>query len=253
MNNWFAEDWLMRLSPDDDREPLPGQSMRTVQNENGIYFTGHYVLLRYLLGMSDLSTDAALFQGAASRLQNRTYPGIFYRHPGNTQRDEAHDNYVALAGVSALMGLDFKRAIFVHGRAWRWCYNTLDPEGFSWRHVRQPGEIAYYYMCCGIRAPFWAFPLLLAGLLVNAYQPRDSKHNNPSTSLLAFFRISVINEMIGWQPRIYQKLFATVKRKWFAKIKQKYGSIASVYAAYFTHPDNPLRALAAEYAGKAHL
>lgn len=233
----------MRLDPADDREPFPGQTLRTVKNENGILFSGHHLLLRYLLCDPDVCDWKDLFRGAVIRLQSRAFPGIFYRHPGNTDRDEAHDNYVAIAGLSAVMGFEFHEQVLRHGQAFWWCYNSVAPKKFSLRHVRQPGEIAYYYACNRKRMPALGFLGFLGGIIVNAKQPRNSKHNNPSTSLLAFFRLSVMNELKGWQPRPYQWALKKAENYWFKSIRKKYGSIAEVYAAYFGEPNHPLREL----------
>lgn len=262
---WFAEDGLMRLDPDDDREPFPGQTLRTVKNENGIYFRGHEILLNDALD-GWRAEDGNPYDNGWSwyqtvlRLQSQTHLGIFYRHPGNLERDEAHDNYVAIAGISAIMAITpespmrrFPKDIMVHGRSHLWSYNSKNPKMFSFRHLRQPGEIGYYYACDRKPMHWLCWAWFQGGIRVNMAQSRKSKHNNPSTSLLAFMRLQILSELRASQPYKIQGELLDLKAEWHDGIKRKYGSIAQVYEDYFTHPEHPLRKLSYDFATRYRL
>lgn len=188
---WLAQDGLMLLNPNEDREPFPGQEKRTAGNDNGILFTTELYWLFEENGVLSLA-DSLAFEKTVRALQVNGYTGVYNRNPGRTDRGEAHDNYVAIVSGSVLFNLPFPQEIVRFGETRGFFYNNLNPEdtGINKAAFWRPGnEIAFYKMCAGIQPSGGDYIWLWLATFTSGFASAD----NSSGHLLDWLRIKALD------------------------------------------------------------
>ncbi len=240
IEKYIAPDGLMRLTVNDEREPFPGATLPTVAEENGILHTYRFYRLCKKVPLVSGEQKIRMYDVLGQAIESCRVPGqqaLWHRHAGNTFRDNAHDNYIPPAAFDTLIA----RAICYYGTTTDFTFNNLVPGADNIRLKHQGGTVAFCHLCARFIPSILNFIWLLGGLVVNAFQPRDSKHNNPSTSLLAWDKIDAIHDHIHIQTPIYRVSFLAVSLFWEWKLKRKYpGGIRDVNAAYYRDSDHPI-------------
>lgn len=246
---WVAENGQMRLDPNDMAPPFAGEDEGRVVNDNGILFLYYWHLLLIERGELD-SYDKGMFLNLVEKLRVKDFAGVptfglYNRHPGNVFRFEAQDNMAAIAGSQVTH--DTKEASYIvsFGEYHGFNYNNLHPEIFELSQQRQGGEIAYYKICAGYMPELWNWFWFLGGIIANAFQRVDSSQNNPSTTLLAWMRISVVSKQFKttlYFPQFMRITFDLVKWFWQYKLNSKYlQGMTTVFEKYFIWPQHPCR------------
>jgi len=234
MNAYLAEDGLMKLTVDDNREPFPGAALKTVANDNGIYYLAIYYLLRVLKG-DWFTLDERLEVGSAiERL--RKSDGLFLRHAGD-ERTDAQDNYLGICILSVLFNFPFAKEILDYGSKHGFNYDHTGKGGAT--TMRQGGEICFYRVCCGYAPPVWEWVWFLSGVLVNAFTKQS---NMPSDAQLAWARLELVNRMriTG----LFGLSFTFVRWIWRLRAKKRFGSIYQIFHRFYLDSEHPIRALA---------
>jgi hypothetical protein len=146
---WVSQTGLGRLDPFPE-DSTPWGTSETVTNENGILFLACFLMLSKQCDV-DIFSRMPRFIGTVRSLE--VAPGLYNRQPyfGEVSpRYEAHDNYVAIAGLSAVWKLVFAREILEYGAKHRYNYNNREPGVWKIEQQRQPGEVAFYKLCAGL-------------------------------------------------------------------------------------------------------
>lgn len=231
---WFAPDGLMKLGDfTDEREPFPGQSKRTVSNDNGILWRTYTITLLWTLG-HDIKSDerpASILLGSLC-----IRPGLFCRNPGRTDRQEALDNYCAIVCLCVLHG--FKQEltdIYEWGLKHGWTFNNTDPDEFNIKRWRQPSEVAFYKLAGGM----WPHPLefawFIGSIIFNAFQKEDTT----SEHLTMWLRLKYINPK--FMPSFYSIAYELVKLLWIWRLNVKTNGlgIERIFDLMFENKDHP--------------
>lgn len=228
--HWIAPNGLMRLDPDDTYNETD------VKNANGIYFLGHFLLLLKKLGREH-AFDPKDIDATVRRLEEK--PGLLNRHPGGNQEREAQDNYVGAQLCKAIYREDdLAKRINKYGFWHLYNYNNVPPHKMQLNTQRQGGEVAFYRMMAGKYPILLMLLWLIGGVLINAFSKPQGPRNHVSDSLLTYARLECI---LCKKPKSI--LFKSLKKFWLKKAREKYGSIANLYKAYYQHTDHPIRKL----------
>jgi hypothetical protein len=213
----------------------------SVNNENGILF------LAYMLTLGDVAHQKLKIPGASYTFYYQVLKaagtvrtleripgtrGLYNRQPGGyNQRQERHDNYVGICAISVLNG-DTETPQAMIDWAWsHWfCFNNVEPEKFNKEQIRQPGEVALYYIAAGKEAPFIFWIWLLAGIIIGI----KKKSAHTPQLRLTWLRLWVIDTMgvKGWVKR---KLYNYVRKMWF-KNAEKFGGLKGIFGFPENHP-----------------
>jgi hypothetical protein len=239
---WIAPDGLMRLDLEQDfMPPYPGQSLDTVYNENGILFLAYFCLTLIDKGVDPKTVfTREHIEAVIARLEEE--PGLLNRHPGNNKRNEAHDNYVGAIVLTFVFDLPEKRyAIYDYGKRNGFIYINVDPGSFSYRHIRQPGEISYYTISVGYVPHLLNWVWLLGGLLVASLNPKTGA----GRTLLSHARIFCLDQVfkIYFSKSNYLSISYALVRAVFNLRLSKLGGIDEMRKQYFTRPAHPIRKL----------
>jgi hypothetical protein len=138
VHQYLANDGLCRFENEEFRT-LDG--FTSVRNDNGILNAA----VGYLAFDRD-AADAMRAYYAVKRLEIE--PGRYRRRFDDNVTPEAHDNYKAIAFLSVLFDFTFARDICELGVRVGWQFNNLDAR-YSWKQLRQGGDIAFYKICAG--------------------------------------------------------------------------------------------------------
>lgn len=145
LNNYTDEDGLILERPNSSDGPETG---------NGIENLCVYILLLHLFGeltLPDLNkfntiirsceVDASLSDGFWSKR------GLYNRGPRKLGDLIGHDDYVALSGVSSIVGAPFARDIFHRGSTHCWNFNNVNVDQFTFKSWQ--GRFFFSFV------PFW--------------------------------------------------------------------------------------------------
>lgn len=238
---WRSPDGLMRLDLLDARPNPP--HVDTVKNENGIYFLAHYLLLCKKLGA--LPASVMKMPDLLKALEQK--PGLLNRHPGNSTRHEAQDNYVGALLCEAVIGRsDLAKRVCSYGLRHLYNYNNVPPHEWLVRQQRQGGEVAFYQIMAGkwIVNPLFLI-WLIAGLLINALGGKPSDRHHVSDALLAYARLEALKLALKrriWGP--VRLALAPIFWLWKRRTVKKYGSIKALYQDYYGTDRHPIGVLA---------
>lgn len=238
--NYICESGLCRLQP----YPLDSiflYGIETCENENGILFLAFTLVAAYESGNAEQKQKVLDLKpqvvATIERLQRLPkVPGFYNRQPLHNVRTEAHDNYAGIAALCALYDIQEP----VNGMiryAWRnwFCFNNVNPDKFALAQVRQPGEVALYYMTAKRRAPFLFALWFLVGLYISGRKKLD-----PGRTQLPWLRLWTIDRVKGPKGFIQRFLYTKVRAFWIRKLVAHYGSIDAVQQLYYKpyHPVN---------------
>lgn len=257
---WMAENGLPfhsieeKLRATTEPRPLDGFGQGRNLNQNGILFLAYMLMASRVAGLDVLVKDK-LFKTSdvIERLTRKPFRGLYDRWPVGDAADkvphlrsdhERHDNYAAIASLSALFGLKFVDEILAYGQKTLWHYDNVNPKrewfnSASWRQQRQLGEVAFYYLCAGqVPGPIKTLWMLI-GLLLNAYKPLDN-----GETLLAWLRLYTLHKVAkGKGISLWFPLIWTVGWIWKRKKDALYWGIGDPISRYFIG-DHPLGKLA---------
>jgi hypothetical protein len=248
MSKWIAEDGLMRVDlayENDDREPFPGATLRTVHNDNGILYRIVYALLK----PETLSKEE--FKDIVKRLEHPNIPGLYLRNPMAFEKDEQHDNYAAIAvGCLLYEYPDPMLRTLEHAEKTGWYFEhrkvKITPKNL-FRGFRQGGEICLYQIASGRKYvnPF-LFLWMLGGILANALRKdvESTRGKNPiSDTQLVWMRLEGL-KYAKKLAKSYKFMLNLVEKYWVKKMKEKYTSIYHVFQKFYREPEHPIRVIA---------
>lgn len=146
---YTAEDGLVRFDLQDDRDPFPGYSERTVKNQNGILNLAETLMAFHCNGV-----DVTPFKDTVIRtIRKLQVPGTgcFKRNQGNDVFMDSHDNSRGIILAALLVGaMDIVEEFHRWGDKHGWTYNNLDPFNvLDPRAQRQGMDIAIYNVANG--------------------------------------------------------------------------------------------------------
>lgn len=256
--NWVAEDGLARLVSKEKeliaygRPFYNGLGQETVYNANGILFLSYALLVLHALGGRP-ATSKYCFRTIETieKLVRQPYRGLFDRWAKDPKdrtkgpsEHERHDNYAAIASLSALYGLKYTREILEYGKKTLWHYDNIAPEKprdllsrEDWANQRQLGEVAFYYACNGeMPGPIKSL-WMLVGLLINAFKKGEAGETNLAwLRLYALLKVAKTGFILKAGARI-------VSWVWKARKNKEWKGLQGSITQYFTH-EHPLSALA---------
>ncbi len=232
---YIADSGLGRIDPYPDSlldHWIAPNGVYSVNNENGILFLAYMLTLAKTAG-ADIPIDLAQANFTVKTLERIPgTKGLYNRQPGQYNwRQERHDNYVGICAISVL-NTDTATPQAMIDWAWshKFCFNNVEPEKFNKEQIRQPGEVALYYVAAGKKPPLLFWLWLLAGIMIGITK-KDA--DNPQLRL-TWLRLWVIDQkgVKGW---VQRKLYNAVRGFWFKKL-QKFGGVKGIFNFPEGHP-----------------
>ncbi len=233
--DWVAEDGLARLWPKEREIAAYGRQFRNGRGQVSAYNANAILFLAYFMILA--KSPKGRIEEVISSLEVDGIKGLYHRWPSSPYEHERHDNYAAIAVLSALYGLPFAKDIVEYGEKHFWYFNNIEPyrkfnimSEDDWAQVRQPGEIALYRACMGKFPGIFTSIWLCGGILVNAFNADPGKTN------LSWIRCTILHKRPLFRPIV--KLWAFIKGFRFK------GGIKEPLELYFTK-EHPIAKLAA--------
>ncbi len=226
--HYIAESGLGRIDRDDSM--ILSDGTESCRNENGVLFLA-YMIARGVDAGVQLTQEAYRALRAAKSLQ--VLPGLFQRQPDGSYPYEQHDNYVGTTALCVMRGDSLTPAQMI-SHAWRnfFCFNDKNPGTFKWSQVRQPGEIALYYLAANRKPPMLFWLWFLVGMFINGYKKTPDAPQARLTWLRKFIVGYKLNCLGGFQFLMYVKVLAYWKRR----TVQKHGSLDAIWSFPEGHP-----------------
>lgn len=247
--SWFAEDGLMKLDPWDERAPFGNAPFKTVNNANGILFKAIYELLCFRSGILKQRDD---FLDTVDRLEDKTFEGMYLRHPEDHISNEAQDNTAGICAGSMLYSHTIApQRIVSRGTRNGFNFNNLGPTWEAWAQ-RQGGERALYSLAAGFIPDLFDWIWFCGGVLFNAFGGKPTTRNHVSDAQLAWIRLEGLTHRIGATdlPFWVAPTYWIVRELWNWRTEVKYGHELMPIALYYTQPDHPNRVMANKLMGK---
>lgn len=243
---WTAEDGLTRLDPKGVEVPMNNQiGQETPRNDNGILFLSYFLLIARCAGLGDkVRAKFAFIQETIERLVRFPHRGLFNRRAAGDMKPSAaerHDNYVAIAGLSGLMGLPYGREILSYGSLNGWNYNNVYPETWDLEAQRQGGEIAYYWLCIGATPGFLEYLWLIVGTTSNLFTRDHGKSMLTWHRLYILFHVKPPIWWVSWPLIVVSEAWKIVK-------EYQFGTLQDMFGGYFRH-DHPTYKMAGHVNG----
>lgn len=233
LDNYIAEDGLMRLNKTDSRLGYNGYQLETVHNDNGVLFLAHFVSLLP-------KTQALLLKTMVAKLLKSLEwgeKGVFTVNPRRFNNNNSHDNYIAISYLSLYYDLSFGLEMSARG----------SEDGFTFQNYLQtryvyiqPKDRAFIKICAGIRPSLFEYINLFGSFIFNIFQDK----RNTSSTLLAWIRNAgcdlaferhndkpVLQKMLRW--------LEVVRVYWLSKKDVKFA-----FNFYFKDENHPIRLLA---------
>jgi hypothetical protein len=234
--HYIADSGLGRIDPYPESQLdhwIAPNGVASVNNENGILY------LAYMIAIGDLVRANVYFDFLNAYETVKTLEripgtkGLYNRQPGGyNQRQERHDNYVGICAISVI-NYDRKTPQAMIDWAWshKFCFNNVEPEKFNKEQIRQPGEVALYYIAANKEAPFIFWIWLLAGILIGV----KKKSAHAPQLRLTWLRLWIIDKM-GVKGFIKRKLYNYVRGKWYKNVNEKHGGVRGIFNFPEGHP-----------------
>lgn len=244
MDNWIDISHGMELNP--DLEP----NLR--QNENGILFLGHLILLKVAtntLTIDDINQVELIIQNLEAYDSNgKKINGLYDRGseeslassehfvPAANRRSISHDNLTAISRLASLFKLRYAKDIAAYGLNHCMRYDNCYPDKPRWERIQHPRDYFFWLWEGGYKllALPW-YPIFFFSNLISCFTPQQET----SGKLLMFNRLFLQKT---WLLRFNWAICNYV-------LKKKYGEnwLEQVTAIYFyQRSDNPIRILAKE-------
>lgn len=247
-NKWIAEDGLARLEPKeiDQKDPhynLLGQE--SPRNDNGILFLAYFIVISWASEMKDhVRAKRNVIGSTIERLVRLPFNGLFNRRAAGNQNPvvyEAHDNYVGISTLSVLYGFSFHHDIISYGGRKAWNYNNVEPEVYRLESQRQPGEIAFYWICASTNPGFLEYASLLIGIIVNMFKRNPGEH---MLTWLRLFSLNYVDKHAWW----LSLPLLLVSEAWKLVMGFKFGSLHKITEGYFVK-EHPIRRMSEKMTG----
>lgn len=246
-DKWIAEDGLMRLDLQDDREPYPGAARRTVVNDNGILFTAYFHMLCEKHDILEIEVKSKIRSTIISLFSRHIYCGLSDRNSHRDNSAQSHDNMLVICVLSKLWGLDFAEKIVDHGLDFWWTFDNLNPGKINFKRWRHPGDRCIYYLAASKQPTLVQVLWLSAANIISAYKD----HTNSSEHLLNYLRYWFLDDctyhFIGYKCRLLEHTFNFWYNKQSKKIRklnlQPLMPIRYWLGLYFK-PEHPIHKLA---------
>jgi len=220
----FIKKPLARATPEDVRtfQLHLIQDKRGITSGNGLLYTAEYVICLHQRGLLTNTLKSQLTKVYESC---EHYPGVFSRYPGNTDYQNAIDDYIAVATASYLLdGGEMARRVLAHGRQFNWCWDNSDPEAKFTREGfigRSPSFIAHVQYCAGEDPP----PLHWLAWSISVAASTFSSHQD--SWLLS-------NQLVYVNP---QNLVAQYFKY---RLKKKWGTPGNIRGQNFQNMEHPI-------------
>lgn len=211
------------------KNPGPGPN-----TGNGIHGLSVYMILLHLLGEIE-SQDLTEFCRVIRTCEVQEYleypphpiPGLYNRGPRKIGDLIAHDDYVALAAASSIVGAPFAREIVGYGSQHCWSFNNAEPGKWTPRSFqgRRLWLITFWDLCAGKKACF------LGEILLCAWIRLQSGTKDPSGLILQWLICRAVEDK---SPRLKASVECW-KRAFFLKFPL---GIREVFTSYYEtgHP-----------------
>lgn len=195
--HWIAEDGLMSLTRDEFREPFPGQQLRTVFNDNGLYFKTVFLMVLSRGGRFDVA-DCVEWAKSVELLE--VEPGLYNRNPGRDS-GEAHDNVDAICAGSICLSFPpfqhrFAYDVCKFGEFNGWSFVNQNPGAFRPQQSVQGGHVAFRKLCGGMIPTVWEWGWFVIGMLIGMNKLKQ----DPSLAQLKWMRIEALSEVFRRRP-----------------------------------------------------
>lgn len=229
MNDYIADDGLVRLDLDDKHPPFSPEFPHTVKNENGLCFRAELINELRLAGAN---LDRFKLQSKMAVLMCTEILGITHRRPGQTGMTNSHDNKVGELVLLQIHGeQDLINKSYVNLSRRLWIYNNTGRWGI--KEIAEtfmiPRDRALYRMAAkrppGIIAFIW--------LYFSVYTKSKEKR-------LVHLRMASLE--LSSKHSLFAKILYRRYRKWF----EKWGGVKKYsheLESYYMDPNQPTRVL----------
>lgn len=251
---YLAEDGGMGLrmvaaaddaGPDGDRPPFPGQTLRTIADDNPTYFRAIWELVIRRAGFKRDGIEIKVSDYLHSL--RSTQLGLFHRNPGRVERHNSFDEYSGIAMLAILFKLpQFADEICQRGEATGYIFNNVDPKDADARYWRQGIDVFQYKMASSRYCPTpYEFAWFILGTLWGLIR---TPRTETSDVILVWSRVETL-ALLETQDMIKTKktymLGVYVMLGLTALITRlKWGGIKKILATYFG-ADHPIARISA--------
>lgn len=214
--HYIAESGLGRINLQ-DTAVLPN-GVESCNNENGILFLA-YMIARGVTAGAHLNSEVARSLETIKSLEK--LPGLYNRQPGGTAY-ERHDNYIGICALCALAGnTEYPQNMI----DWWWghwgTFNNVEPLKFKKEQIRQPGELAIYYVAADRDPPMFCWLWFLIGMVINGFK---SKPNAPQARLV-WLRTFIVGLKISRLGFIKRFLYKSALGYWLRRTAEKHANV----------------------------
>ena len=240
--NWIAPDCLVKLDANDTHAPFEGQTLDTVNNDNGILYLAYAMAMFHKLGIADYK-DSVTSMRALNNIAVPGLAGLYHRRPGLDFVLDSHDNMVGQVALSVIFGFDGKVAeILEYGKDFLWMFNNTNPTKWEWKAVRQPGDWAFCRIAAGRKPGLLPWIWFLVGATLSIRSKRNFSKN---LLWLRLYTMNLKRKSMGWFTR---KTFDLLTNYFFKTIKPADANFKTGYRS--DHPISLLSSLAIDFRNK---
>ena len=190
---------------------------------NGLLHTGIFYLILGINNAAEYS-DRGQFASIVRACWSHGISGLLDRNPGRPDK-ESQDDYIGIMAAAYLLSSPVAVEILNYGKRNFFSYDNTNPNRFvlSACHLRFPGLIGFYRLCCR-QDPGW---LQREALFFKLCQ---SIPDNTQTNILGW----IMNQVIKWQSSyLYEEAV-----DWEKRLFQKYKTLGNLFSGYFG-PNHP--------------